>query len=166
VNKLSESESEKLLQMEDTLHQRLIGQEEAVKAISRAIRRARVGISNPNRPIASFIFSGPTGVGKTELAKSLAAYFFGSESAMIRLDMSEYMERHTVSKLIGSPPGFVGYNEGGQLTEAVRRRPYTVVLFDEIEKAHPDVFNLLLQILEDGRLTDTKGRTWTLGTRC
>jgi ATP-dependent Clp protease ATP-binding subunit ClpC len=159
VNKLSESESEKLLQMEDTLHQRLIGQEEAVKAISRAIRRARVGISNPNRPIASFIFSGPTGVGKTELAKSLAAYYFGSESAMIRLDMSEYMERHTVSKLIGSPPGFVGYNEGGQLTEAVRRRPYTVVLFDEIEKAHPDVFNLLLQILEDGRLTDTKGRT-------
>jgi ATP-dependent Clp protease ATP-binding subunit ClpC len=145
--------------MEDTLHTRLIGQEEAVKAVSRAVRRARVGISNPNRPIASFIFSGPTGVGKTELAKSLAAYFFGSESAMIRLDMSEYMERHTVSKLIGSPPGFVGYNEGGQLTEAVRRRPYTVVLFDEIEKAHPDVFNLLLQILEDGRLTDAKGRT-------
>lgn len=159
VNKLTESESRMLLEMEDILHQRLIGQEEAVKAISRAIRRARVGISNPKRPIASFIFSGPTGVGKTELAKSLAAYFFGSESAMIRLDMSEYMERHTVSKLIGSPPGFVGYNEGGQLTEAVRRRPYTVVLFDEIEKAHPDVFNLLLQILEDGRLTDTKGRT-------
>lgn len=159
VNKVTESESARLLQMEDILHQRLIGQEEAVKAISRAVRRARVGISNPNRPLASFIFSGPTGVGKTELAKSLAAYFFGSESAMIRLDMSEYMERHTVSKLIGSPPGFVGYNEGGQLTEAVRRRPYTVVLFDEIEKAHPDVFNLLLQVLEDGRLTDTKGRT-------
>ncbi len=159
VNKLTESESEKLLHMEDTLHQRLIGQDDAVKAVSRAIRRARVGLKNPNRPIASFVFSGPTGGGKTELAKSLASYFFGSEEAMIRLDMSEYMERHTVSKLIGSPPGYVGYNEGGQLTEAVRRRPYTVVLFDEIEKAHPDVFNMLLQILEDGRLTDAKGRT-------
>jgi ATP-dependent Clp protease ATP-binding subunit ClpC len=159
VSKLTESESLKLMQMEDTLHQRLIGQEEAVRAISRAIRRARVGLKNPNRPIASFIFSGPTGVGKTELAKALAAYFFGAEEAMVRLDMSEFMERHTVSKLIGSPPGYVGYNEGGQLTEAVRRRPYTVILFDEIEKAHPDVFNLLLQILEDGRLTDSKGRT-------
>jgi ATP-dependent Clp protease ATP-binding subunit ClpC len=159
VQKLTESESVKLLNMEETLHQRLIGQDEAVKAVSRAIRRARVGLKNPNRPIASFIFSGPTGVGKTELTKALAAYFFGSEEAMIRLDMSEFMERHTVSKLIGSPPGYVGFNEGGQLTEAVRRRPYTVVLLDEIEKAHPDVFNLLLQLLEDGRLTDSKGRT-------
>jgi ATP-dependent Clp protease ATP-binding subunit ClpC len=159
VNKLTKSESEKLLQMEDTLHSRIIGQDEAVVAVSRAIRRARVGLKSPNRPIASFIFSGPTGVGKTELTKALATYFFGSEEAMVRLDMSEYMERHTVSKLIGSPPGYVGYNEGGQLTEAVRRRPYTVVLFDEIEKAHPDVFNLMLQIFEDGRLTDSKGRT-------
>jgi ATP-dependent Clp protease ATP-binding subunit ClpC len=158
VNKLTESESELLLHLEDTLHKRLIGQEQAVAAVSRAIRRARVGLKNPNRPIASFIFSGPTGVGKTELAKALAAYFFGSEDSMIRLDMSEYMESHNVSKLIGSPPGYVGYDEGGQLTEAVRRKPYTVLLFDEIEKAHPDVFNMLLQILDDGHLTDAKGR--------
>ncbi|GBG71007.1 hypothetical protein CBR_g8305 [Chara braunii] len=159
VEKVSTDESDRLLKMEGTLHQRVIGQDEAVKAISRAIRRARVGLKNPNRPIASFIFSGPTGVGKSELAKALASYYFGSEEAMVRLDMSEFMERHTVSKLIGSPPGYVGYSEGGQLTEAVRRRPYTVVLFDEIEKAHPDVFNMMLQILEDGRLTDSKGRT-------
>nr|YP_010337702.1 Clp protease ATP binding subunit [Sahlingia subintegra]UNJ17287.1 Clp protease ATP binding subunit [Sahlingia subintegra] len=159
VTKLTKSEAEKLLHMEETLHSRIIGQEEAVTAVSKAIRRARVGLKSPTRPIASFIFSGPTGVGKTELTKALASYFFGSEEAMIRLDMSEYMERHTVSKIIGSPPGYVGYSEGGFLTEAVRKRPYTVILFDEIEKAHPDIFNLLLQILEDGRLTDAKGRT-------
>ena len=159
VNKISKTESEKLLNMEDTLHQRIIGQHQAVISVSKAIRRARVGLRNPDRPIASFIFAGPTGVGKTELTKALASYFFGAEDSMVRLDMSEFMERHTVAKLIGSPPGYVGYSEGGQLTEAVRRKPYTVVLFDEIEKAHPDVFNLLLQILEDGRLTDSKGRT-------
>jgi len=158
VNKLTESESELLLHLEDTLHKRLIGQEQAVTAVSRSLRRARVGLKSPNRPIASFIFSGPTGVGKTELAKALASYFFGAEDSMIRLDMSEYMESHNVSKLIGSPPGYVGYDEGGQLTEAVRRKPYTLLLFDEIEKAHPDVFNMLLQILDDGHLTDAKGR--------
>ena len=159
VTKLSESESLKLLNMEQTLHERIIGQHQAIVAVSKAIRRARVGLRNPNRPIASFIFAGPTGVGKTELTKALAAYMFGTEDTMVRLDMSEYMEKHTVAKLIGSPPGYVGYSEGGQLTEAVRGKPYTVVLFDEIEKAHEDVFNLLLQILDDGRLTDSKGRT-------
>ena len=159
ITKISETESKKLLKMEETLHQRLIGQHQAIVAVSKAIKRARVGLRNPDRPIASFIFAGPTGVGKTELTKALASYMFGSEDTMIRLDMSEYMEKHTVAKLIGSPPGYVGYSEGGQLTEAVRSKPYTVVLFDEIEKAHPDVFNLLLQILDDGRLTDSKGRT-------
>ena len=159
VNKISDSESERLLKMEDTLHERMIGQHHAIVSVSKAIRRARVGLRNPDRPIGSFIFSGPTGVGKTELTKALSEYMFGGEDAMIRLDMSEYMEKHTVAKLIGSPPGYVGYNEGGQLTEAVRSKPYSVVLFDEVEKAHPDVFNLLLQILDDGRLTDSKGRT-------
>ncbi len=158
VNRLTESESAQLLHLEDALHQRVIGQSEAVKAVARAIRRARVGLRSPNRPIASLIFCGPTGVGKTELTKALADSVFGSQEAMIRLDMSEYMEPQSVSKLIGSPPGYVGYGEGGQLTEAIRRNPYTVILFDEIEKAHPDVFNLLLQLLEDGRLTDSQGR--------
>jgi ATP-dependent Clp protease ATP-binding subunit ClpC len=158
VTKITGSESERLLRMEDTIHERIIGQKHAVIAVSKAIRRARVGLRNPNRPIASFIFAGPTGVGKTELTKALSDYMFSSEDSMIRLDMSEYMEKHTVAKLIGSPPGYVGYNEGGQLTEAVRSKPYSVVLFDEVEKAHPDVFNLLLQILDDGRLSDSKGR--------
>ncbi len=158
VSKLTESESVMVLHLEDLLHERVIGQEEAVVAVSRAIRRSRVGLGSPDRPIASLMFSGPTGVGKTELAKALAAGVFGSEEAMIRLDMSEFMESQSVSKLIGSPPGYVGYDEGGQLTEAVRRQPYSVILLDEIEKAHPDVFNLLLQLLDDGRLTDAKGR--------
>ena len=159
AGRLLESEAERLIQMEGILHERLIGQEEAVSAVSEAIRRARSGLSNPRRPIGSFIFLGPTGVGKTELSKALAEFLFDDEGNMVRLDMSEYMEKHTVSRLVGAPPGYVGYDEGGQLTEAVRRRPYRVVLFDEIEKAHPDVFNILLQILEDGRLTDGHGRT-------
>ena len=159
VSQLTQAESERLLHLEDELHRRIVGQDEAVSAVARAIRRGRVGIKNPNRPLGSFIFLGPTGVGKTELCKSLAEAMFGDENAMLRLDMSEYMEKHTVSKLIGSPPGYVGFEEGGQLTEKVRRKPYSVVLFDEIEKAHPDVFNMLLQILEDGRLTDSQGRT-------
>jgi ATP-dependent Clp protease ATP-binding subunit ClpC len=145
--------------MEKSLHERVVGQDAAVVAVSEAVRKARAGLANPSRPIGSFIFLGPTGVGKTELARALAEYLFDDEDAMIRLDMSEYMERHTVSRLVGAPPGYVGYDEGGQLTEAVRRRPYSVVLLDEIEKAHPDVFNMLLQLLEDGRLTDNKGRT-------
>jgi len=145
--------------MEDELHRRIIGQEEAIKALSRAIRRTRAGLKDPKRPAGSFIFLGPTGVGKTELAKTLAEFLFDDEDALIQLDMSEYMEKHTVSRLVGSPPGYVGYDEGGQLTEAVRRKPFSVVLFDEVEKAHPDVFNTLLQILEDGRLTDAQGRT-------
>ncbi|HIS68023.1 MAG TPA: ATP-dependent Clp protease ATP-binding subunit [Candidatus Gallacutalibacter stercoravium] len=158
VVQLTEEESARLLRMEDILHQRIVGQDEAVTSVARAIRRGRVGLKDPNRPVGSFIFLGPTGVGKTELCKALAEAMFGDENAMIRLDMSEYMEKHTVSKLVGSPPGYVGYEEGGQLTEKVRRKPYSVVLFDEIEKAHPDVFNMLLQILEDGRLTDSQGR--------
>lgn len=159
VVELTREESDRLLNMEKILHERVIGQDEAVSAVSRAIRRGRVGIKDPKRPTGSFIFLGPTGVGKTELCKALAQAMFGDENAMLRLDMSEYMEKHTVSRLVGSPPGYVGYDEGGQLTEAVRRKPYSVVLFDEIEKAHPDVFNMLLQILEDGRLTDSQGRT-------
>jgi len=159
VKQLKEEETERLLKMEDILHQRVVGQDEAVAAVSRAIRRARAGLKDPRRPIGSFIFLGPTGVGKTELARALAEALFGDEDAMVRIDMSEYMERHTVSRLVGAPPGYVGYEEGGQLTEAVRRRPYTVILLDEIEKAHPDVFNILLQVMEDGRLTDAKGRT-------
>ena len=159
ISKLVESEMQKLLLLEDELHQRVIGQNEAVTAVSDSIQRSRAGLADPNKPIASFIFLGPTGVGKTELAKALAAYLFDTEEAMVRIDMSEYMEKHAVSRLIGAPPGYVGFDEGGQLTEAIRRRPYSVILFDEIEKAHPDVFNVLLQVLDDGRITDSQGRT-------
>jgi len=159
VKRLAEEESERLLNMEGVLHKRVIGQEQAVQSVSKAIRRGRVGLKDPKRPVGSFIFLGPTGVGKTELSKALAEALFGDENSMIRIDMSEYMEKHSVSRLVGSPPGYVGYDEGGQLTEKVRRKPYAVILFDEIEKAHPDVFNILLQILEDGRLTDSQGRT-------
>ncbi|MEQ1646088.1 MAG: AAA family ATPase, partial [Pyrinomonadaceae bacterium] len=158
VSKMLEGEMQKLVQMEQNLGKRVIGQTEALEAVSNAVRRARAGLQDPNRPVGSFIFLGPTGVGKTETARALAEFLFDDERAMIRLDMSEYMEKHAVARMIGAPPGYVGYEEGGQLTEAVRRRPYSVVLFDEIEKAHPDVFNLLLQILDDGRLTDSKGR--------
>jgi ATP-dependent Clp protease ATP-binding subunit ClpB len=157
MSKLVESEKEKLLNLEAELHRRVVGQEEAVTAVADAIQRSRAGLADPNRPIASFIFLGPTGVGKTELAKALAAYLFDTEEAMVRIDMSEYMEKHSVSRLIGAPPGYVGYEEGGQLSESIRRRPYAVVLFDEIEKAHPDVFNIMLQILDDGRVTDSQG---------
>ena len=159
VNRLLEGEIQKLLKMEERLHQRVVGQEEAIRAVANAIRRARAGLQDPNRPLGSFIFLGPTGVGKTELARALAEFMFDDEHAMIRIDMSEYQEKHTVSRLIGAPPGYVGYEEAGQLTEAVRRRPYSVVLFDEIEKAHPEVLNVMLQLLDDGRLTDGKGRT-------
>ena len=154
-----EGEMAKLVRMEDVLHSRVIGQDEAVTAVANAIRRSRAGLSDPNRPIGSFLFLGPTGVGKTELARSLADFLFDDERAMVRIDMSEYQEKHNVSRLVGAPPGYVGYEEGGQLTEAVRRRPYAVVLLDEIEKAHPDVFNVLLQLMDDGRLTDGQGRT-------
>ncbi len=154
-----ESETQKLVHLEDLLHERVVGQDDAVRVVANAIRRSRAGLSDPNRPIGSFMFLGPTGVGKTELARALAEYLFDDERAMVRIDMSEYMEKFSVSRLIGAPPGYVGYEEGGQLTEIVRRRPYAVVLLDEIEKAHPDVFNALLQVLDDGRLTDGQGRT-------
>ena len=159
VAKLMEGEREKLLHLEDILHQRVIGQDEAVSRVAEAILRSRAGIQDPDRPIGSFLFLGPTGVGKTELAKTLAATLFDDERNLVRIDMSEYMEKYSVSRLIGAPPGYVGYEEGGQLTEAVRRKPYSVVLFDEVEKAHPDVFNVLLQVLDDGRITDSQGRT-------
>ena len=158
MQKLTEGESKRLARLEKELHKRVIGQEEAVAAVSQAVKRGRVGLKDPNRPIGSFLFLGPTGVGKTELSKALAEAVFGSEQAMIRVDMSEYMEKHSVSKMIGSPPGYVGHDDGGQLSEQVRRHPYSVVLFDEIEKAHPDVFNILLQVLDDGHITDSQGR--------
>ena len=159
VKKITENDSQRLNNLEKVLHERVVGQEEAVNAVARAIRRGRVGLKDPKRPIGSFLFLGPTGVGKTELSKALAYSMFGSESALIRVDMSEYMEKHSVSKMVGSPPGYVGYDEGGQLSEKVRRNPYSVILFDEIEKAHPDVFNILLQVLDDGHITDSSGRT-------
>jgi len=159
VDKMMESEKEKLLKMEETLHQRLIGQDNAVKVVSDAVRRARAGLSDPNRPDGSFLFLGPTGVGKTELTKTLAEFLFDTENAIIRLDMTEFMEKHSVARLIGAPPGYVGYEQGGVLTESVRRKPYSIILLDEVEKAHPDVFNILLQVLDDGRLTDGQGRT-------
>lgn len=158
MSKLAEKESERLLKLENILHKRVIGQEEAVTAVAKAMRRGRVGLADPNKPIGSFLFLGPTGVGKTELSKALAEAMFGSEAALIRVDMSEYMEPHSVAKMIGSPPGYVGHDDGGQLSEKIRRNPYSVVLFDEIEKAHPDVFNVLLQVLDEGHITDSKGR--------
>jgi ATP-dependent Clp protease ATP-binding subunit ClpB len=159
VDRMLEGEKAKLLRMEDELRKRVVGQDEALEAVAKAVRRARTGMQDPNRPIGSFLFLGPTGVGKTELVKALAAFLFDDERAMTRIDMSEYMERHAVSRLVGAPPGYVGYDEGGALTEAVRRRPYQVVLFDEVEKAHEDIFNVLLQVLDEGRLTDGQGRT-------
>src|SRR5205823_6531162 len=159
VSRVLEGETEKLIHMEERLHERVVGQDEAIDAVATALRRSRAGLQDPNRPIGTFLFLGPTGVGKTELARALAEFMFDSEEAMVRIDMSEYMEKHSVSRLVGAPPGYVGYEEGGQLTEAVRRRPYSVVLLDEIEKANPDVFNTLLQVLDDGRLTDGQGRT-------
>ncbi|MDX1574524.1 MAG: AAA family ATPase, partial [Methylophaga sp.] len=159
VSKMLEGERDKLLKMDEALHQRVVGQDEAVNAVANAIRRSRAGLSDPNRPNGSFLFLGPTGVGKTELCKSLASFLFDTEEAMIRIDMSEFMEKHSVARLVGAPPGYVGYEEGGYLTEAVRRKPYSVILLDEVEKAHPDVFNILLQVLDDGRLTDGQGRT-------
>ncbi len=159
MSKLVASEMEKLLNLENELHERVIGQDEAVTAVADSIQRSRAGLADPDRPMASFIFLGPTGVGKTELGKALASYLFDTEEAIVRIDMSEYMEKHSVSRLVGAPPGYVGYDEGGQLTEAIRRRPFSVILFDEIEKAHPDVFNILLQVLDDGRITDSQGRT-------